>query len=262
MLVAVLCLAAGLLLFRVLAPKVGEKTMLRIACTDDAAGLIVSYAAEQTGNQVEHPDDIFYLRLADCCGTQAEFALANGDFDMAVLCPDAAALFLAQGRPYTVVGGIARNTNVLVTQGAGAPATVGYMNGRALQTRAVAATLGEGLELQPMMASALPYALECQEVDAVVLDALSVAKANMAFHTIPLPYQPASSVLVASDEILETAAFSSFVNAYNQAVDTFNSDSFETLLPSLIQTDNSEETFAIWSKTGIQFIPIPNEESI
>ena len=84
-----------------------------IACGEDLAGQIVAYAARTGSSRVGSVDmrRLSFLQLSDCCGTQAEFALAGGDFDMAVLCPDAAQKFLSSGVPFKVVGGLVKNAN-------------------------------------------------------------------------------------------------------------------------------------------------------
>ena len=58
-----------------------------IACGEDLAGQIVAYTARTGSSRVGSVDmrRLSFLQLSDCCGTQAEFALAGGEFDIAVL---------------------------------------------------------------------------------------------------------------------------------------------------------------------------------
>ncbi|MCL2169616.1 MAG: hypothetical protein FWB74_06295, partial [Defluviitaleaceae bacterium] len=75
----------GVIIF--LATRGGGHDGLRIASSNDAAGTAVALAAGQDRHTTA-------VALADCCGAQAEIALEAGVFDMAVICPDAALVFL------------------------------------------------------------------------------------------------------------------------------------------------------------------------
>ena len=256
LLASVILLAAFVFVFR---PVSEEDGVLKIAVSDDAAGLIISRAAALSRDKVkvEAGGDISFLKIADCCGSQAEFALAAGKFDLAVLCPDAAAEFLGSGKPFRVVGEIVRNANILVSVHGGPVRSIGYMNGRVLQTRVLAANLGPSPELQPMMTAALPYALERKAVDAVVLDILTVVRGEVVYHCRALPYDVPASVLVARQDVPDSPAFRSFLTAYNDAVDELNGDGLAEALSEMIPPEQVKDKVELWRSMKVSYIPIP-----
>ncbi len=229
-----------------------------IACGEDLAGQIVAYAARTGSSRVGSVDmrRLSFLQLSDCCGTQAEFALAGGDFDMAVLCPDAAQKFLSSGVPFKVVGGLVKNANVLVARDAAHPRTVGYMNGRDLQRQAVFANLGREVQLHPIAAPALPYALECGAVDAVVLDAADAIKLPQ-YRNRALPCDAPSAVLVVHEALLGSTDFKDFVGHYNDTVGRLEASLCEELLPQVLGVECGEETLRAWHKMNVQLLTLP-----
>ena len=111
-----------------------EMNGLRIACNDDAAGLLIKYLAGQDSSTLEVVN-MSYQQLQDCCSSQTELALSAGNFDMAVLCPDSAEKLISSGQPFQVLGTIVINGIVLVSNEDIVPQTVGYMNAREFQKR-------------------------------------------------------------------------------------------------------------------------------
>ncbi|MCL2234841.1 MAG: ABC transporter substrate-binding protein [Defluviitaleaceae bacterium] len=185
--------------------------LLRIASANDLAGLVINMAAGQT-------PETQGLRLADCCGAGAELALEAGVFDIAVLCPDAAELFLANHRPFVVWGGIVSGTNVLVSESSEAPATVGYTFGRSSQRRVAAANLGYEVDFIPMITLALPNAMAVGAVDAIVMDIFSAVEISVDFNIKPLPHPDPTAVLVVHQDFVGKAAFADFIYNYNQLI--------------------------------------------
>jgi len=206
--------------------------VLRIAYTTDLAGVVVTAASGVT-------EDLHGLRLADCCGTQAEIALESGVFDMAVLCPDAAELFLQGDRPFVLVGGIVQNANVLVRVTNNSPVSIGYTFGRASQREAALEHFSTDVTFIPMTTLALPFALASGAVDAVVLDVLTATNSDAALIITPLPHERPSSVLVVREDILGTTLYSEFLRAYNETIDK--------------GVEN------IWSDFGVNFLSLPEE---
>lgn len=243
----------------ILRPESAEDGALKIAVGDDAAGLIISLAATMSREKVkvEAGSDISFLKIADCCGSQAEFALAAGKFDLAVLCPDAAEEFLGSDRPFRLLGEIVRNANILVSIHSGPVQSVGYMNGRVIQTKILADNLNSAPELQPIMTAALPYALERETVDAVVLDILTVTRGEAVYHCRALPFEAPASVLVARENVLGSPVFRSFLNTYNDTVDQLNGDGLADALRDLIPPEKMKDKLELWRNMKVSYIHIP-----
>jgi len=261
-------LAASALVLAVIVIKRGSsaRASLRIACANDAAGMIAALAAEKSGGVEiagEAAQTISFLKLLDCCGAHAEFALEAGEFDMAVLCPDAAEKFLENDRPFVVAGEIIKNANVLVSKKDNIPVNVGCTAGRALQGESAVMFLGGGINLMPMAPAALPYALEKGAVDAIVLDILAALKLDAGLSGLiitPLPQERATSVLVVNKDIIGAPLFNNFLNAYNECVDNMDEEALAGIFENRENISNAGEKAALWKKLGATFINIPKSE--
>lgn len=247
-------LAAAALSFFSARPRRGD---LRIACGEDLAGQLVAYAVRCGMPKVRTVDmrEISFLQLSDCCGTQAEFALAAGKFDMAVLCPDAAEKFLESGAPFAIAGGLVKNANVLVSAGKKTLAAVGYMNGRELQVKAVRAALGSETRMKPVMAAALPYALECDAVDAVVLDAADAVKLGH-YDCGPLPFDAPSAVFVIRKDLRDDLDFKNFVRHYNEVIERLKEPLCGELFSEVLKVECREEITTLWQKMKVQLLTL------
>ena len=238
---------------------------LRIAIANDAAGMIVAYAAEKSGGAETSKaaaQNVSFLRLVDCCGARAEFALEADRFDMAVLCPDAAEAFLKNSSSFAIAGEIIRNANVLVSRTGAVPVYVGYAAGRALQAESAAATLGGDINLIPMAAAALPYALEKGAADAIVLDVLTAFATyenpkRSEYLLTPLPSGRATSVLVVNKGIVGTEPYNNFLDAYNECVDSMGGETLADILKNREKINNGREKAMLWQELGTAFIKIP-----
>ena len=80
-----------------------EMKGLRIACNNDAAGLLIEHLASENSTALRVVE-MSYQQLQDCCSSQTEFALSAGNFDPAVLCPDSANKLIESGQPYHILG--------------------------------------------------------------------------------------------------------------------------------------------------------------
>lgn len=235
---------------------------LRIALGSDLAGAAMAYAAGDPGSGVAVTDpSAAFLQMTDCCGTQAEFALAAGSFDMAVLCPDAAEEFLEAEPDFVLVGGLIENANVLIRRDEGPVERIGYMNGRTLQADLLEELFCGGVELYPMLATALPYALENQAVDAVVLDGAQ-GLAYQADRITALPSTRPTQVLVAHEDILRTAAYRSFVARYNAVALSLNGEGIAAFLQKelapQLDLEESEELIERWKQMETKYMTLPN----
>lgn len=234
----------------VLGPRL-EMNGLRIACNDDAAGLLIKYLAGEDSGALEVVN-MSYQQLQDCCSSQTELALSTGNFDLAVLCPDGADKLIASGQPYQVLGTIVVNGKVLVTNEDIVPQTVGYMNAREIQKKLVWSNLDRSIEMQPMLPAGLPYALERGAVEGIVLDILGALK--ISGYCTPLPSKYPTSVLVVNKDLLDSPELASFIEAYNQAVEEMDSD--EILMAELARNlaiENSSNEVSLWREMGVQF---------
>lgn len=231
---------------------------LRIACNDDTAGLLIKYLAGEDSAAMDVVD-MSYQQLQDCCNSQSELALSAGNFDMAVLCPDSANKLIESGQPYFILGAVVTNSLILVTNLDNVPETAAYMNAREIQKELVWSSLGSDIVMKPMLPSALPYALEREAVDGIVLDILGALKID-GYRT-PLPSVSPSAVLVVHNDWLGSPELENFVKSYNlAAAELNNTEKLTAVLADYFSLANSSEEVQVWQEMGVQYqkIVLPN----
>lgn len=228
-----------------------KKRGLRIACNDDAAGLLIKYLAGGDSAALKVVN-MSYQQLLDCCSSQTELALAAGNFDLAVLCPNGAENLLAAGQPYQILGAVVVNAIILVTNQDAMPQTVGYMNAREIQKELVWSNYNSSIEMKPMLPAGLPYALERNAVEGIVLDILSALK--IGGYRMSLPSEYPTSVLVVHRDLCDSPELISFIEVYNQAVGELNNP--EILMSELakhLAIERGNDEVKAWKEMGVQY---------
>ena len=197
-----------------------------------------------------------YTELMDCCGAQAEFAFMSGKVDMAILCPDASAKFLGVDTNYFIVDSIVRGSNILVYFDESYenvdPKNIGYMNKRLLQ-ESILKNVYPNASFYPMLSTALPYALEKKEVDAIFTDiilALKIKKAKFKMiNTYKVDYY-----LVASKKLKGSYTLNNFIKAYNNAIDDIQNDNIlSNMIGSYLGISDAKGETDTWKKMNIRF---------
>ena len=230
---------------------VGEP--LVIAYGDDIAGIILQKALKDL--PAERADiGMDAINMGDCCGSTAQFALSTGQVDVAVLCPDAMQDLAETGKQYTVLGELVYDGNVLVTRpdSPDTLAVIGYMNGRDEQRDLLEEVYGQEVDLQPMFASALPYALENKAVDAIMLDASLALKLN--YPTRSISSGEVTSVVIVQSDLLSDPRLEELVTACNETVGKLSDEAvLIDMLCEYLETDNQKEVADFWKSVTVQF---------
>lgn len=230
---------------------VGEP--LVIAYGDDIAGIILQKALKDL--PAERADiGMDAINMGDCCGSNAQFALSTGQVDVAVLCPDAMQDLAEAGKKYTVLGELVYDGNVLVTRpdSPDTLAVIGYMNGRDEQRDLLEEVYGQEVDLQPMFASALPYALENKAVDAIMLDASLALKLN--YPTKSISSGEVTSVVIVQSDLLSDPRLEELVTACNETVGKLSDEAvLIDMLCEYLETDNQKEVADFWKSVTVQF---------
>ena len=226
-----------------------------IACGTDASGMLMSYILKNKNTNIEL-SNFDYTELMDCCGAQAEFAIMSGKVGMAILCPDASAKFLGVDTNYFIVDSIVRGSNILVYFDESYenvdPKNIGYMNKRLLQ-ESILKNVYPNASFYPMLSTALPYALEKKEVDAIFTDIILALKIKNAkfkmINTDKVDYY-----LVASKKLKGSDTLNNFIKAYNNAVDDIQNDNIlSNMIGSYLGISDSKGETDTWKKMNIRF---------
>jgi hypothetical protein len=234
-----------------------EMKGLRIACNNDAAGLLIEHLAGENSTALSVVN-MSYQQLQDCCSSQTELALSAGNFDLAVLCPDGANELIESGQPYHILGPIVDNSLILITKQDRIPHTVGYMNAREIQKKLVWSNFDKSIEMKPMLPAALPYALERNEVDGVVMDIIGGLQIG-GYYT-PLPSGYPASVLVVHKEKLNTPELKDFIRVYNKAAAEMNkTDLLRTKLEKKLEIENGSKEVEVWQNMRVKFLLLGSE---
>lgn len=253
LLLAVTVIVAALVWKHTGAPSHAVEEPLVIAYGDDIAGIVLQKALKDL--PAERADiGLDSVNLGDCCGSNAQFALSTGEVDVAILCPDAVADLAETGKQYTVLGELVYDGNVLVTRPDSPEELkiIGYMNGRDEQRVLLEQVYGENVDLQPMFASALPYALENQAVDAIMLDVSLALKLN--YPTKSISDGMVTSVVIVQNELLPDPRLEDLIAACNETVEALADE--ETLVEMLceyLETENKKEVAAFWKSVTVRF---------
>lgn len=247
--------------FHASAPSHTEEEPLVVAYGDDIAGLIVQKAlADLPAERAEFGLDA--VNMGDCCGSNAQFALSTGEVDVAILCPDAVTDLEEAGKQYTVLGELVYDGNVLVTRtdSPGELAVIGYMNGRDEQRALLETVFGGGAALEPMFASALPYALENKAVDAIMLD-VSLA-IQLDYPTRSISEGEVTSVVIARNDLVSDPRLQTLVAACNAAVEELrDEDRLIEMLCEHLETNSTEEVSDFWKTVTVRFGSLQTETS-
>ncbi len=260
LLLTVIVIAAALAWFiRAGAPSRTQEKPLVIAYGDDIAGLVVQKAlADLPAERADIGLDA--VNMGDCCGSNAQFALSTGEVDVAILCPDAMLDLEEVGNLYVELGQLVFDGNVLVTR-PDSPKDlqiIGYMNGRDEQRVLLEETYGQGIDLQPMFASALPYALENKAVDAIMLDVSLAAKLN--YPTSPISDGVVTTVMIAREALVSDPRLQALIEAYNAAVaELQDEEAVIQMLCDYLETEDTKEVSAFWKTVTVRFGSLQTE---
>ena len=260
LLLTVIVIAAALAWFiRAGAPSRAQEDALVIAYGDDIAGLVVQKAlADLPAERADIGLDT--VNMGDCCGSNAQFALSTGEVDVAILCPDAMNDLKEVEDLYIELGQLVYDGNVLVTR-PDSPEdlkVIGYMNGRDEQRVLLEETYGQGVDLQPMFASALPYALENKAVDAIMLDVSLAAKLN--YPTRPISDGVVTTIMIVREALVSDPRLQALIEAYNAAVaELQEEEAVIQMLCDYLETEDTKEVSAFWKTVTVRFGSLQTE---
>lgn len=223
--------------------------------------MLFDYIINSKESNIEF-SNLDYIQFLDCCGSQAEFAFISGKVDMAVLCPDAAFQLMSVDTNYYIVDSIVNGSNILVYYDESyddiEPKDIGYMNKRLLQ-EALLKERYKNSNYYPMLATALPYALEKKTVDAIFIDIILALKIkNARFKKIDT--EKTDYYLVASKKLKDTVMLNDFIKVYNEAIDDIDNETvLSNVLADYLDISNSEGEMNIWKTMGVRFHKIKAE---
>lgn len=257
--VAVTAAAALLLLaaFTAFPQKEDNNGKVKIGAPDDTGGLIIHYLVREKGLAGVEEQDIFEMyHVKDCCASTSQWALSTSLYDIAVMCPDAAASLLEKDGRFEIVSPCLVNSDIVVARPGAAPQKIGVSQNRSHQEQIAAAVFGQEAATAPMLPAAIPYAYEKKAVDAVVVDALRGF--TMAGEKIPAPIVPGgliTYVLVVNKSFKHDPRYQEFITLFQASVVELNQP--EILAGEIRKYKNIDfagEEVEQWNRLGIRHV--------
>ena len=195
---------------------------LKIAYTEDLAGIIISNI-EEKAKLSKMSNDIEFMNIGDCCGSNAQFVLANNKVDIVVMCPDAVKYLNEIKNDYIEIGTILYDSDILISnKEISEIKKIGYMNKRKMQKDALDKIFDDNVEKYSIFPSALPYALSNEKIDAAVVDVNSFLLLDIEGMNITnnVPTQN----LVIRKQIIGDKRLDDFIKIYNEEIKKINND--------------------------------------
>ncbi|BAF58754.1 hypothetical membrane protein [Pelotomaculum thermopropionicum SI] len=229
---------------------------VKIGTPDDTGGMIIHYLINEKGFQgAEARDDFEIYPVKDCCSSTSQWALSTGQYNLAVMCPDAAASLIEKDGRFEIAGPCLANSDIVVVKPGLTPRKIGVARNRSHQAQIAADIFGKGCAAVPMLPSALPCAYEKSAVDGVVVDALrgismEGEKLSAGGATGHVTY-----VLVVSKRFKEDPRYREFISLFRESVDELNNpDILRKEIGRYKNIELSQEEIETWNRLGIRYI--------
>lgn len=144
-------------------------------------------------------------------------------FQMAIVCKEAASEFTTNLPDFEIISPTMENTDIFVMK-TPTPLKVGIVQGKDYQIELVRNRFGEDVEIIPIIAQALPYALENNQVDAIIIDYIKAVHLDGIKEHSAINTDYSTYVLIAKKGYKETKEFKRFANSYDYALEMLESD--------------------------------------
>ena len=251
--------AAAALLLAAFSPLQQEKDngKIRIGAPDDTGGMIIHYLVHEKGYgdaEVRHDFELYPVK--DCCSSTSQWALSSNQYDLAVMCPDAAESLLEKDGRFEIVSPFLMNSDIVVVKPGLSPQKIGISQNRNHQAQIVASLFSRDCATAPMLPAAIPYAYEKNAVDGVVVDALRGF--TMTGDKLPAAAGEAGHityVLVVNKGFKEDARYQEFLRLFEESVKELNQpDILREEIRKYKGIDFSREEVNQWNRLGIKHV--------
>jgi hypothetical protein len=230
---------------------------VRIGAPDDTGGMIIHYLVNEKGyGDAETQCDFEMYSVKDCCASTSQWALSTNQYDLAVMCPDAAASLLEKDGRFEIVSPCLVNSDIVVVRPGVIPQKIGVAQNRSHQEQIAAGVFGRECATAPMLPAAIPYAYEKKAVDGMVVDALRGFA--MAGEKIPAPAVPGGHVtyvLVVNKSFKDDLRYSEFITLFQVSVEELNNP--DVLIGEIRKYKNidfTREEVEQWNRLGIRHV--------
>lgn len=230
---------------------------IKIGVSNDTSGIVIDYMIKtERLNNAELDRNFEPYSIKDWWASTAQWALSADVLDLAIVCKEAAGKFIENDSRFEIVGPCVKNSDIFVLREGIKPKKIGLTQNRVYQEQLVKNTFGKECEIVPTMAAALPYVLEKDRVDGIVVDAVKGMSVSGVKQRISKE-DYVTYVLVVRKDFKEKPIFNKFIKLYNDSVNELQlKDVLFKQLRSYIDKSISIENINEWSKWRVEFLEI------
>lgn len=230
---------------------------VKIGAPDDTGGMIIHYLVNEKGYdgaEVQHDFELYPVK--DCCSSTAQWSLSTNQYDIAVMCPDAAETLLEKDPRFEIVSPCLLNSDIVVVKSGLTPQKIGIAQNRTHQIQIVADIFGASCATAQMLPASIPYAYEKNAVDGVVVDALRGI--TMTGDRLPATNRGSDHityVLVVNKGFKDDPRYQQFLDLFQESVEELNTP--DILLKEIWKYKNidfSREEVNQWNRLGIKHV--------
>ncbi len=236
---------------------------IKIGVSDDSSGLIIDYLIRNKGlKDISTKKEFQSYSIKDCCSNTASWALSSQLLDVAIMCPDSAENLVKKDNRFEVLGPCILNSDIFIVKSQDAPKSFGMSQNRNGQERMVKDKYGDKTILIPMLTISLPYALEKESIDGIVIDSVKgfFVKGNKisSFNN----KDNVSYVLVVSKKFKKDKRYEKFLKAFKESIDELNNiNIFVEEFSKYKNVKVSKEEVNLWNQLKMKFVfTVPEEK--
>jgi len=230
---------------------------VKIGTPDDTGGMIIHYLINEKGFQgTEARAGLEIYPVKDCCSSTSQWALSTSQYDIAIMCPDAAASLVEKDSRFEIIGPCLVNSDIVVVKPGLTPSKIGVVRSRPHQAQIVAGIFGQNCTAVPMMPAAIPFAYEKNAVDGVVVDALKgLAMDGDKLFPADGSKSHITYVVVVNKSFKNDPRYQEFLNLLQEsACDLNNPDVLTQEIRIYKNIEFTREEVDIWIRLGIKYI--------
>ncbi|MBW9158783.1 hypothetical protein KTC93_04745 [Clostridium tagluense] len=183
--------------------------------------------------------------------------MSSDVLDLAIVCVNAAEKFIEKDPRFEIVGVCVENSDIFVTKSGVTPKKIGVTQNKKYQEQIVKDRFGNKCEIVPMLGRALPYALENNLVDGVILDVTKGWMLNGVKDKISVNRDYVTYVLLVRNDFKKNPVYKKFITAYKKSVKELESE--DVLLEELkgyVNISITERWLSEWRRWNINLVPI------
>lgn len=176
---------------------------------------------------------------------------------MAIICKEAAKAFIKADNNFEIVNTLVQNSDIFLTKKDNIK-KIGTSQNRNYQNDLVKEYYKDSKSVS-FINSSLPYALESNKVDAIVIDAIKALSMQGKKQSTSVIKDYDTYVLVVSKVFKNSDSYRVFKNVYNKSVlDLKDKNNFKKQLQSYTDKNISKEDMGEFEKWKLKFLPIEN----